>query len=232
MQKNSRKNKLLSTAIIAVIGSCLAILVVFLINNRGQKIVISSYDEMVSINLGSHKVNNYKKSKIDGANEYVSFDVKSNQEFYNEMKKSEYYKRDLEFDVEGYFAYGFLIKENHFFFYNIKNNNVLIKSVLGSYEDYDNSYYINLPVCTYLNKEVLKSQDENYNFYRGTIDDNINFNMIKKMICYIDSNSYKIENNIFYFKGYSILDGDITYSADYLIKLCEKNGKVLVELYE
>lgn len=207
----------------------LAILSVLLINNQGKRIEITSYDKTVTIGFGKHKISNYKKDCISGANQYVSFDVQSNRDFYNNVIKSnEYYFEDLEFKIEGYFAYGFLCKDNQFFKYTIIESSVKIEGVQGTVDTNEDTYFINAPVYPYITVDTLT--DFNYLYHKEVTDSHITYNMLIKMIKHLDESYYLINEDYVLLKGVSeteLLNHKKVFS-DYLLKLVNENNKVVV----
>lgn len=171
---------------------------------------------------------------------YITFYVDSPNDIYiyNLISSSEYYRSDLEFIVDDYFAYGFLVENEHFFLYYIENDFVKILSFQGMFVVDQASYFISLPVKPDLSKESLEeNEDVGGKYYRSLLMNEITFDMLLSMLNYVDGNSYivNLENKTIGLKGISsidLLDSRIVYSDNYLIKVYISNGNVIVGVYD
>lgn len=207
-------------------------------DNFSSMFSINSYDEEVTLDLDYYNVKNYQRKKYQNSLESISFNVNSmNDYFKSVIEKSCYYNSSLNFEVEGYYAYGFLIKMNHIFNYKMADNYVEIIEIAGDYiNDYnalDYSklpiYHIIAPIRLSLAYSYLNGTDIEKEYYCSLTDKNITYEMLVKVYSYIENDFYLINNDCIYLKGYVVDNGKITLSSDYLIVL-DKN--CVVSSYE
>lgn len=252
--------KILTSLIVIVFTILTVIIVVVVVKNRKTELSIDSFDNQFQLELGKYRVYDYKKDKVNNCNEYITFTIKSENDFYNKIiKSSDYYDEKLEFDVTDYFSFGFLTNNGYTFQYTVKDKSVKIietstkyidDSKVVSYDEYSSLYenYIYLPLATplyasrldinnkYYQEDGIDSLDEfQFNYYTSLSDENITFEMILKIVDKMDKNLYTIADNTIFVKGkyYDYKDDeDILHISDnYLVTLTEVDGKVVVSAY-
>lgn len=225
-----------------IVGLIITSLLIVLIIPKGKRIKLNSYMGNVTLDLGVQKVKNYKKSKLSGDNEIVTFSVSSANDFYNNViKKNELYVDDLDFEVDNLFAFGFFYKDNEFFLYEIDNkNSVTIESSIGSFYDYydDNKgfhqIYLPGPFQINMSYDRIEAEKEGFPFYSRLTREYITFEMIKKIISYVDKTYWEIVDNHIFVKGfrYAYDQGKIYYDK-FLLNIYELEDKtVMVDNYE
>lgn len=248
------KKIIISISIIISVIVC-AIVCVFFFTNRKTEIKIESMDWEYSTVLGEYNISNYEYNNFINT---ITFEVDSAKDFYNEfLKTNSGFKKDLDFDIEGYFAYGFLILDDHIIKYKVYNNNhVEISECLNDwtikdeeindyYKGEQNLYYIPGPMninISYdrLNKELSDNKFDSVNTYKSLSDDFITFDMLVAIYSYLPSEIYKIEGNSIYLKGYRhsiqkregekyfFEDTGKFYSNVYLIKISLIDDRIVV----
>lgn len=231
------KKYIISISIIII--SCItALIIAFSTKNSKIELSLTSPDNEVTINLGKYRCKDYNKDYYDGDYMYITFYVDSPNDIYNLISSSKYYRSDLEFIVDDYFVYGFLVEKEHFFLYYIENNFVKILSFQGMFVVDQDSYFISLPVKPSLSKESLEeNENTGGKYYRSLLMNEITFDMLLSMLNYVNEDSYivDLENKIIGLKGLSsidLLDSRIVYSDNYLIKVYISNGNVIVGVYD
>lgn len=226
------KKIIISISIILV--SCIvAIGIVFVVNNSKKEIILTSPDGQVTINLGKNKVSQLTEDYQDGSNQIISFKVESSLNFYNTISTCEFFRKDMDYKIQGYYAYGFLEKNGHFFLYSIKDNNVQIIAIQGTFESDSDTYYIPLPVKCNITEERLTSEGIEQIYYKTLCEEHITFEIVLTMLKYIDSKFFEYDGERINLKGVSginLLDGNIIYSNNYLLSIINKE-RAYVELY-
>lgn len=249
------KKIIVSISIIVVIIVA-AVVMAFALIKRTTEIIMESSDNRTKIILGEYVVSNYKVEKMH--NTIITFSVESKNEFYNDfIKQNKGYKKELDYDVDGVFVFGFLVYDDYLIQYVInEDNKIALNEVLSewsieeenlsSYYDkilsseYQN-YYLIGPMNYYLSYGRING-DEEYYKYDSLPDERITFNMLVNMYSFISSDYYKFEGNSIYLKGYYygeiVIDGDswhfnnenqLYLTEVYLVKISLKDNKIVVE---
>lgn len=226
--------KIIISAIAFLLGIGLCVVLILCFSNKTTHLSITSYDEVVTIDLGKYKVKDYNKTKFDGSNPMISFKVNDEVDFYNSIiKQSEFYDEELIINTKKHYVYGYMVKENRLFSYSINNNVVEICSKEGAYDKNKNTYFIFAPLFPALNDSKLTDTTDDY--YQKFMDEYITFDVYKKIIKKIDQTFYKIEDDVIYFKGLSGMDliyDKYVISDEYLLKFYEYNDGIKVQIIE
>ncbi len=231
------KKKGIIIGLIILLSSITAIILVLTLRNTKTRLVLNSYDEIVTIDLGEYKVKDYKKNIISGGNYEISFYVTNKRDFYNEVIiKSDYYKEELDFDLKANgidqmaYVYGYFIEEYRLFNYFMDEKGYVRISSCSSYFIKDNYYYnFDLPLYFSLSRDRLNVEEKSW-IYTTLTEKLTNYDMMITIAKSMNSAHYAIEEDCIYVKGYYFDDKNIeVLSDDYLIKIYEdENGKVKV----
>ena len=228
--------KIILTISIIICSIALAIVLVIIIPTNMKDLSVSNYYNEETLKLGEYKVNNYKKEKYANKLESIIFDVDNANLFYNDViKTNDYYNSDLDFNIEGYYAYGFMCISKYVFRYTIIKKTVCIEACFGIYqvtdEDINNNhnYYIPGPFeILYLNKNGFLNMENNY-----YVIYDLKFNQLVKLFSYLPKDFYSIESNEILFKGEEkrFDDNQLIYS-DYVVKAVNVDNEIRVMLIE
>ncbi len=214
------KKKLIIIFSIAIVSIIILLTIVFTIPDKKQKIELTNF-EGTTLELGEYKVKSYKKEKYANKIEQIEFLVDDVNDFYNTMiKNNSFYVKELDFNINNYYAYGFFVENNSFFNYKIMEKTVYLEAsfgMIGLYneiiKEYDN-YYFNGPITYGVSPDI-----------NDTIYSDVSFEQFERIISYSDKNSYKIIEDEIYIKGIEIEDKK-TYTNDYIIIFYEENNEI------
>ena len=213
-----------------ILCAALAVFVSFRFVNKGTDITVSSSDETIKLDFGKEKVTNVQEGGESGLNYFISFDEGDDLNFYDDkIKTSEYYFSDLDYSIESLDHYGFLIKENHLFKYEINGIHIKLQGISGSFIE-EGYYIINMPIWNDITTDGFDINNIYYYDRNSSLSDNkVSYEMLKNILGHFDNKYYKIINGEIYLKGENELE-DNQLSNDYLIKIKENDGKVVVSL--
>lgn len=240
--------KIIISLVLIIFSISVVLIIAFSFSNKKTKLNVQTLDKQYVLELGEYEVENYEKSGVNGCNEFITFTVKNENDFYNKIiKKSEFYKADLEYEVDGYYSFGFFVEKNCIFEYTIKNRKVKIIELAGWYfgntiDDVDVSSYsiipspINTPLYyNNLNPNTAESEFD-YEYDTHLYDSNIGFGMLVDIYRYVDQDYYLIKDNQIHLKGKIIKKENynmkIELSKDYLITLTLDGEDVKVGNYD
>ena len=221
--------KIIISISIIIISITAAILLVVLWPDNMEEIKVTNYNKVV-LDLGTIKSRNFKREEI-GLRDCISFGIENENEFYNDViKKYEHYNKELDFEVENYYAYGYYVFDECIFNYRIQNKKVYIDSCYVLYEGIDggrDSYLIPGP---FLGSFI---HDESFIYGRDykRMDCKINYDEFKKMISYLPTKYWTLKDNIILMKGMNPGQNVPMYYSDYLLEIFELDGEAQVRLY-
>lgn len=237
----------------------MSLILAFVLINRKTEIrfrYVYSYSKY--IDLGSYQVKDFEYNQFIPE---ATFKVKSANDFYNNfIKTNPGYIEELDLDIDEYFAYGFLKVEDEFVKYIIhKDNSVELIEFIAKWrirEEEINDYYAKLydfhsyscymvgPMNINITYNRLNTEDEEWEYYNSIRDKYITYELLLKIYSYLPSESYKIDGNTIYLKGWKYgssyidehgdvhnnNDDDVLYYTDmYLIKITNIDGELVVE---
>ena len=228
--------KIIITCSIIICSIALAIILVILIPTNMKDLSVTNYFNEETLELGEYKVTNYKKEKYANKIESIKFEVDNANLFYNDIIKSNnHYNKDLDFEVEGYYAYGFICINKYVFRYTIIEKKVCVEACFGIYQvtndDINNNhnYYIPGPFeILYLNKSGFSYMENNsYVIY------DLKFDQLVKLLSYLPNDFYSLESNEILFKGEEkrLEDNQLIFS-DYVVKAVNEDNEIRVMLIE
>lgn len=252
------KKILISISVIVCVVITSLVLAFTLINRKTEIKFRYVYSYTKYIDLGSYQVKDFEYNQFIPE---ATFKVKSANDFYNDfIKTNPGYIEELDLDIDEYFAYGFLKVDNEFIKYIIhKDNSVeLIEFIArwgidkenlndyytGIFDSYTCHYNIVGPMNINITYERLNTEDKEWEHYNSIRDKYITYDLLLKIYSYLPSESYKIDGNTIYLKGWKYgsayideyggvqfnNDDDILYYTDmYLIKIINKDGELVVE---
>ena len=189
------------------------------------------------LDLGKHKVKSFEQYKRSNEQNYVEIHIDSSEDFFdNYIKTNEGYIEELDFKVEGYIHYGFLVIENNAFEYHVFEDSVYIYAsygtIIDSYHKLDfssNRLYIIGNFGANLSFEELDTEvdpEHPYRFLPQQSYSDAKYSDFIKIYSYIDSSICKIEDNVVYLKAfYDNHDGEMKLTDDYFVTISEVNGR-------
>lgn len=232
----------LSILAVAIISAIILIVVLTPKKNEEIEIKIESFGyrrcEPVVLDLGKHKVKNYKKEKEDNEQYHVEFNINSAEDFFNDyIKTNKGYIPELDFKAGGCNHYGFLVIDNNIFEYNVYNKTICISASYGSFIDYSpavfefesDSFYVLGDFGSNNSFEKLDIEfdpEHPYNTIARQSYTKVSYNDFIKIYNYIDSNICKVEDNVVYLKAfYDNWHGEMKLTEDYFVTISEIGGR-------
>ena len=221
--------KIIITISIILISITAAILLVVLWPNNMEEIKVTNYNNVV-LDLGSIKATDFKRD----SNHKISFEIENENEFYNDViKKYEHYNKELDFEVENYYAYGYYVFDECIFNYMIQDNKVYIDSCYVIYKntsgDEIKSYFVPGPFTSgYLTKYIF---DEYGVDGALKMDCLINYAEFKKLMSYLPTKYCKLKDDSILMKGFAPTPEGTMIESDYELELFNNNDKAYVRLY-
>ena len=207
-----------------LVGILLAITLVFIFYDKKTDIYIESSYNDVKLSLGKTKVkdiNNTRSSFYDKQREYFMSDP---YEFYeSNIKTSEYYNSKLTFYTENNKIYGYLIKDEVSFKYEVKDDEIFLSTMAMEYNE--NETY-GMILCDIGDFITSQNQETKYSaflsqwfiFSKPSI---LKYDDIIELYKCMNQDMVKIEDDVIYLKGY---DYDMNLSDDYIVKIVNIDG--------
>lgn len=223
----------------------------YLVNDRDElyemtEITIndSRYDRNIS--FGEYEIRNYKHRHYYGYNYGYSFQVKSGEDFYNNViKTNEHYDSNLVFEDSYYDIFGYMWDGFDLITYNIDtflvniyyiNPNNALCPVLSSY------VYTEEDIEKYVNEELEWYKKDNKNYTEDDLNKererikkaysspsiNLSFDEMKKI--YNDSNSeyYEVSDDCILVKTKYSKNNAYVLSKNYFVKIVNDNGEARI----
>ncbi len=215
-----------------LIGAILAITLVLVFYDKKREVYIDSSYNDVRLSLGKTKVkkiNDVNSSPIEVLHMYYMEDP---YEFYEEhIKMSEYYNSNLVFEDKNENIYGYLIKDEVAFKYEVSDDSIIL-STMGDEYNVDSIY--NLVLCDFIDIMGSTSSigeldtDCVWSFYYET--EMVTYEDVVELYTHMNKDMVKIDGDVIYLKGYDRYE--LTMSDDYVVKIVNKNGYAYGYAYE
>lgn len=244
LEKYISKSELIFSIFLVIAITFSVVFSLYLYENREPsfemtEIALESRRDYKKIELGSYEIRKYRRV---GASAH-SFEVKSGEDFYNEIiKKNSHYDSALDFVKEGYISYGYMWNDFYLYHYEISSNLVLLDSkMFGSkikIKENDGTIIDDWILCpgpfdaVYSKEEIEekvnaeKDVDQQYllDGYTKTYD-KLSFDEIKRIYNNPNSEFYKVFDDYILVKGY-YEDANLNdkYTDDYYAKIINDNG--------
>ena len=219
--------KIIISIVSIIAGVILAITLVFVFHDKKTDIYIESSYNDVKLSLGKTKVkdiNNTRSSFYDKQREYFMSDP---YEFYeSNIKTSEYYNSKLTFYTENNKIYGYLIKDEVSFKYEVKDDEICLSTMATDYYENDTDTELYLILCDtykFINNDTTDFEEKR-DFYRWHVfhyKQVIKYDDIIELYKCMNQDMVKIEDDGIYLKGY---DYDMYLSEDYIVKIVNIDG--------
>ena len=216
--------KIIISIVSIIAGVILAITLVFVFHDKKTDIYIESSYNDVKLSLGKTKVkdiNNTRSSFYDKQREYFMSDP---YEFYeSNIKTSEYYNSKLTFYTENNKIYGYLIKDEVSFKYEVKDDEICLSTMAMEYNG--NETY-GMILCDIGDFITSQNQETKYSaflsqwfiFSKPSI---LKYDDIIELYKCMNQDMVKIEDDAIYLKGYDI---SMNLSSDYIVKIINVDG--------
>lgn len=215
-----------------------AVLLIVFIPTKEHKLVISSYDTNETIDLGKYKCDDFKQEKVYNVIDTITFKVSDKNNFYNTViKTNDSYSTKYEYDKENYFTYGYLMKNNSIYHYEVTDEGKVTLSALFSEFEYDDgtdsyywpTYYVVGPFGN-ITKELIDeaNEDETGGAAAFYINQELTFSEITNLYSEINSTYYNLTNDSISLKGYYYDADNNTWSmtSNYILKLVYEDNKL------
>ena len=241
------KKKLIIYLSILIVAIAAAIIFVIVLTNKKDNIYDiyidgygSLYEDNVRLDFGKHEVKKYDKYDYARDRYEIKFDVESGEDFYNKyIKTHESYIEDLDFKIARSISYGYMIKEDRIFHYEVYDETIILNTFHGNIESYmigevhlQSEIIIPGNYSSLIEKIDLPiSELDKYYLTTRKSWDRIPYEDILKVYSYISKDICKIEDNIVYLKGiYYDYDNNKYITDDYYVKLSEYEGTGILSL--
>ena len=219
--------KIIISILSILVGILLAITLVFIFYDKKTDIYIESSYNDVKLSLGKTKVkdiNNSRSSFYDKQREYFMSD---SYEFYeSNIKTSMYYNSKLTFYDDNDNIYGYLIKDEVSFKYEVKDDEICLSTMATDYYENDTDTELYVILCDtykFINNDTTDFEEKR-DFYRWHVfhyKQVIKYDDIIELYKSMNQDMVKIEDDVIYLKGY---DYDMNLSADYIVKIVNIDG--------
>lgn len=228
--------KIIISFIIIVLTIVLSLIVVFMIPLNVKELVVENYVSNIKLNFGKCEVKGYSSEYYYNQKHRLNFTVESKNEFYNNfIKNNEFYDSNLEFAIDGYYAFGYIIKENCVFHYEMVDDNVTLEASFGSYQIINSTetlettdYFIPGPFDLNMSSDSLNSLGLEFYYMLDKID----FLQLCQILSKLSKELVKFENESLYLKGIAITSGQNIISDKYLIHVYNDNNVIKVIPYD
>lgn len=207
--------------LVIIMGVFIAIGATFIIKNRKYEIKVTSYDDAVVLDLGKYKCTDFSKSDDYSPITYITFKVKDKNHFYDSIiKKSDCFIPELAYEKDDEIS-GYLLKENSYFYYKIKDSYIKISSVASPINAEEGRYFVIADFVIGYHNNIKENKCWVWR------NENCSFSDLLLFYDKLDNKFYKIEDNVIYLKGH-YSDGELF--DEYAVKIYKSDSIIMVEL--
>ncbi len=235
---------ILFTAIISIIITIIIVCNSSDYHKQNLELISYGYREKNStvLHLGEYEVKDLRYGPWDNGEKYkMHFEVKSGEDFYNKViKTNDAYVPELDYKepAKGYISIGYMITENNIFYYEVWDDGARFEPCYGTmnfvyeYEGINVSrgdmYILGQFYSAITEDRLQKEPSDNEYFYRQAHMNwyfNITYNDYIKIYNYIDEDICKIEDDIVYLKGIFLdKDGNKHLTNNYYVAISNVDG--------
>ena len=217
--------KIIISIVSILVGVILAVILVFVFYDKKTEICIESSYNDVKLSLGKTKI---KEMYTTGSHEYDNchvYSISDAYEFYeSNIKASKYYNSKLTFYTDNDNIYGYLIKDDVAFKYEVTNDEIWLSTMALDY-NVDGPYDMILCDAEQCNINDTTDFEEKKDFYKWQLfyyTETLKYDDIIELYKCMNQDMVKIEDDGIYLKGYSYYS--MTLSADYIVKIVNIDG--------